>query len=180
MEKSLPICLEKLEQDEEKFPSSDLPKVSVIIPTYNSSQSVVVTLDSVLEQDYPQFDVLVIDGGSSDRTLEIVNSYRSERVHIYSLPKSSRYEMINKGLAHATGSYVNILFPNDFYIHKRTLKFMMNLALEHEKPHLVYCGTLLRDGKSDVKILYRQLSLKLLKRVLPIAVIKACAVCTNC
>lgn len=163
MEKSLPICLEKLSHDEEKFPLNELPKVSVIIPAYNCSQSIATTLESVLGQDYPLFDILVVDGSSNDRTLEIANSYRNERVHIYSVPHHRRYEMINKGIAHATGTYINILFPSDFYIHRRTLKFMMNLALEHEKPHLVYCGTLLRDGKSDAKILYRQLTLNLLK-----------------
>lgn len=162
--KSLPLCLEKLSQEDQKFPPDALPKVSIVIPVYNCSQTIATTLESVLEQNHPCFEIMIVDGGSNDRTLEIVHSYRDERIHIYSTPRNHRYEMINKGIKHATGLYINILFPGDFYIHYRTLKHMMNVALEQEKPDLAYCGSLLREGKTDVKILFRPLTNDLLKR----------------
>lgn len=59
---------------------------------------------------------------------------------------------------------MNCLFPDDFYIYPDALLHMMEVALDNDLPDLVYCGTLLRDGRTDPKIMYRELSLKLLKR----------------
>lgn len=139
------------------------PKISIIIPAYNCSQSIALTLDSVLYQDYPRLEIIVIDAGSTDRTLEIIKGYQDLRLRIYSVTGYLRYGMINRGISQASGLYVNILFPGDFYIHRRALRLMMDLAVEHEYPHLVYCGTLLRDGISEVKILFRSFTLNLLK-----------------
>lgn len=146
-----------------KFQDYEFPKVSIVIPTYNCAQSIAVTLESVLEQEYPDFEVIIIDGSSTDRTLEVLKSYRTEKVYIHTVTSYNRYEMLNKGITHAHGTYINFLFPGDFYINKTVLKQMMRSVLEHEKPHLAYCGTHLRDGRSEVKILFRPLNLALLK-----------------
>jgi glycosyltransferase involved in cell wall biosynthesis len=147
-----------------QFQDYQYPKVSIVIPAFNNSAKIAPTLDSVLSQQYPDFEVLVIDAGSTDRTLEVVKNYRDERIHIYSVSGFQRYEMLNKGISQSSGDYVNCLFPGDFYIHHDTLLFMMELALQNDRPDLVYCGTLIREGRSDPKILYRKLSLSLLKR----------------
>jgi glycosyltransferase involved in cell wall biosynthesis len=161
-EKTLDALHKKLSN--QKFHDYEFPKVSVIVPTFNCAQSIALTLDSLLMQEYPDYEILVIDADSTDRTLEIVNGYRSEKIRLYSVTSSQRYEILNKGISHAKGEYLNFLFPGDFYIYRETLKTMMTLILEHEKPQLAYCGTLLRDGKSEVKILFRTLSLDLLKK----------------
>lgn len=161
-ERTLDALFTKL--NEQKFHDYEFPKVSIIIPTFNCSQSISLTLDSVLIQEYPDFEILVIDANSTDRTLEIIKSYRSEKIRIYSVTSSKRYEILNKGISQALGEYINFLFPGDFYIYRETLKTMMTLVLENRKPQLVYCGTLLRDGKSEVKTLFRPLTLELLKK----------------
>lgn len=161
-ETSLDALFEKL--TEQKFHDYEFPKISIIIPTFNCSQSISLTLDSVLMQEYPDFEILIIDANSTDRTLEVIKGYRNEKIRLYSITSSQRYEILNKGISHARGEYINILFPGDFYIFRETLKFMMTLVLENGKPQLVYCGTLLRDGKSEVKSLFRPLTLDLLKK----------------
>jgi glycosyltransferase involved in cell wall biosynthesis len=140
-----------------------LPFVSIIIPTFNCSQSLPLTLESIIEQDYPRFEVIAIDAGSSDRTLEILQSY-GDKVRFSFVETYNLYKMLNKGIAIAQGEYINCLFPGDFYIHHHTLLDIMKLAMYQGRPHLVYCGTLLRDGKSEVKFLFRQLSLDLLRK----------------
>ena len=147
-----------------KYPVTQLPKVTIVIPTYNCVQFIPLTLESVLQQDYPDFEVIIIDANSTDRTLEVVKSYYDPRVRIYSVTNNQRYEMLNKGISLATGTYINFLFPSDFYIHQNTLQAMMSLALDHDKPQLVYCGCLLRDGRSEVKVLFRDLSLDILRK----------------
>lgn len=147
---------------EERFGDEVFPKVSVIVPTFNCAQTIDDTMQSVLSQDYPDFELLVIDGGSTDITLEVVQGYRDKRIRVFSVGTNRRYEMINIGLLQAEGLYVNILFPGDFYLYYRTLRVMMELALDHHKPHLVYCGAVLRETGTNVKILFRPLTLDLL------------------
>lgn len=157
------ISWKAFQQEKTQHTPSEWPKVSIIIPTFNCAQTISLTIESLLDQDYPDFEIVVVDGGSKDRTLELVKTFRQNQIRIYSLPISQRYEMLNKGISHALGRYINCLFPGDFYISRFTLQQMMHLAIEKHQPHLVYCGTLLRDGKSLVKSLYRPLDVELLK-----------------
>ncbi len=140
-----------------------LPFVTILVPTFNCSQSLPLTLDSILIQNYPHYEILVIDAGSTDRTLELLQSYGPPIV-LTSTPAYEIYRMINQGIALSKGKYLNILFPGDFYINHRTLLQMMNLAASQGEPDLVYCGTLLRDKRTEVKFLFRPLTLSLLKR----------------
>lgn len=148
---------------EERYPAKDYPKISIIIPTCNCASLITLTLERLLLQEYSNFEIIIVDC-SDDRTLEIVSNFRSEKIRIYSASYSERYEMVNKGISHATGEYINILFPGDFYLSSSTLTWMMTLALDQQKPELVYCGTLLRDPKTPVKILNRPFTLELLKK----------------
>lgn len=155
--------LDLMNEKEDKYKPKDWPRVSVIIPTSNVAMLISTTLESVLIQKYSNFEVIIVDC-STDRTLEIIRNYQDDRIRIYSVGENNRYEMLNKGLSQALGSYVNILFPGDFYLYPETLKLMMHLALDHDSPQLVYCGTLLRDAIKEVKILFRPLNIDLLKR----------------
>jgi glycosyltransferase involved in cell wall biosynthesis len=150
-------------QHEEKF-DYEFPKVTIVVPTYNCSQNITLTLDSLLRQDYPDFEIVIIDAESTDRTLEIIKSYHDNRIHVYSMTEHRRYEMLNKAIIQAQGTYINFIFPGDFYLRQDTIKWMMTLALTHQLPDLVYCGTILRDGKSEVKTLYRPFTLSMLKK----------------
>lgn len=161
---SLELSLEGMNDREKKYNDYEYPRVSVVVPIYNSSEKISLTLESILNQIYPDYEIIIVDAGSTDRSLEVVKNYRDERVHLYSVSGFQRYEMLNKGISQATGEYINCLFPGDFYIHNHSLLHMMEVALDNQKPDLVFCGTLLRDGKRDPKILLRTLSLHLLKQ----------------
>lgn len=142
----------------------EYPKVSVIIPTQNSALTLSLTLESVVSQNYPDYEIIIIDSGSTDRTIEILKGYRNDRISIYSVSTTEKYEMLNKGITQSTGEYLNFLFPGDYYLSNYVLINMMTLALENEKPHLVYCGTLLRYGRKEPEIFFRQLSNDLLRK----------------
>lgn len=154
---------DKLLPKEGRYNDYEYPKVSIILPTFNCSASLSITLDAALSQSYPNFELIVVDSGSNDHTLEIVKALRSEKIHIYSISDENRYAAINAGIAQSRGEYINILFPGDFYLHKNTLLYMMDLSLDAQKPSLLFCGTLLRGGKGEAKVLYRHLTLKLLQ-----------------
>ncbi len=149
---------------EEKYQDYELPKVTIVIPSFNNAKLLQQTLESVLQQQYPSFEIILVDAGSTDKTLDVIKCFKDERMRVYAVTTYHCYEMLNKGISHATGEYVSFLFPGDFYTYIHTLRYMMSLALENNKPELVFCGTLLRDGRSEVKPLYRELTLDLLKR----------------
>jgi len=165
---------ETILQTQAGYQDYEFPKISVVIPTYNSAEKISLTFDSVLRQHYPDFEMIVVDSGSTDRTLEVIKNYRDERIHIYSVSGFERYEMLNKGIAQSKGDYVNCLFPGDFYIRSETLRHMMGLAIKHGNPPLLYCGTLIRDGRSEPKILLRPLNLQFLKKGLQPTSLQSC------
>lgn len=153
----------------------ELPLVSVVIPTFNCAQLIFETLESVLAQNYPALEVVIIDAGSEDRTLEVIKGFQSEKVSLYCVSTFQRYEMLNKGISQSNGTYVNFLFPGDILIARDTVKNMMNLALEHQEPNIIYCGTVIRDSrKEDTSILFRSFSAKSLKHGLQPTGLQAC------
>lgn len=92
------------------------PKLSVITPSYNQGQFLEETILSVLEQDYPNLEYIVIDGGSSDNSLEIIKRYEREITYWVSERDQGQSEAINKGLRRATGEIVTWLNSDDVYL----------------------------------------------------------------
>jgi glycosyltransferase involved in cell wall biosynthesis len=90
-------------------------KVSIITVAYNSEQTIEDTIKSVLSQDFSEIEYIIIDGGSTDGTIEIVNRYKNEITKIVSEPDKGIYDGMNKGVALATGDIVGILNSDDFY-----------------------------------------------------------------
>jgi glycosyltransferase involved in cell wall biosynthesis len=88
------------------------PKISIISPSLNQSQFIARTITSVLSQGYPNFEYIVIDGGSSDSTLEILKSY-SDRIIWISEKDNGQAQAINKGIRKASGEIVSYLNSDD-------------------------------------------------------------------
>ena len=86
--------------------------ISIITATYNSAATIADTLQSVLQQTYQDFEVIVVDGVSSDNTLEIIRSFEPAfqgKLRIVSEPDQGLYDAMNKGLHLAIGQVVGIL-----------------------------------------------------------------------
>ncbi len=90
-------------------------KISVITVVYNSVSTIEETLLSVAAQSYPDVEHIVIDGASTDGTVDIINQYRDKIAVFVSEPDHGIYDAMNKGLARATGDIVGLLNADDVY-----------------------------------------------------------------
>ncbi|HHO48765.1 MAG TPA: glycosyltransferase [Desulfobacteraceae bacterium] len=96
-----------------------MPKVSVIIPAYNHERFVGAAVESVLDQSHGNFELIVINDGSTDRTGEVVQSYRDDRLTYLYQDNQDAYNTINRGLSLGTGEYIAILNSDDVYFPDR-------------------------------------------------------------
>lgn len=90
-------------------------KISIITVCYNSSSTIKDAINSVLAQDYPNIEYIIVDGNSADGTRDIIQSYGQKITKWISEPDKGIYDAMNKGIAMATGDVVGILNSDDFY-----------------------------------------------------------------
>jgi glycosyltransferase involved in cell wall biosynthesis len=101
-------------------------KISVITVCYNSATTLEETIQSVLNQTHPDLEYIVIDGASTDGTLEIISKYRNRIQHVVSEPDKGIYDAMNKGLKLATGDIIGILNSDDLYKNNQVLSSIDN------------------------------------------------------
>lgn len=91
-----------------------LPLISIITPSYNQGQYIEQTILSVIEQGYENYELIIIDGGSTDNTLQVIKKYESFITYWVSEPDNGQADAINKGLAKAGGEVFNWINSDDY------------------------------------------------------------------
>lgn len=91
-------------------------KISIVMPSFNQSQFVTAAIESVLSQDYDRFEVLFIDGGSTDDTMSIVDVYRDRLTYCISEPDNGQSDALHKGFLKATGDVLTWLNTDDLLL----------------------------------------------------------------
>lgn len=114
-------------------------KISIITPTYNSSKTIRDTLDSIKLQTYQDIEVVIIDGLSSDNTLEIVQEYRKYfHIKVISEKDMGIYDAMNKGIDLAMGNIVHILNSDDLYFNENILSDISSIFNKNTNIDMVY------------------------------------------
>lgn len=140
-----------------------IPKISIITVVYNAVCTIEQTILSVLSQDYDNYEYIVIDGGSNDGTLAIIEKY-SEKISFWvSEPDQGIYDAMNKGIRNAKGEYVYFLGGDDLLFNSEVLKCTSSFL---QSKFNVYYGNvvfkkrnIIYDGKfSSLKIVTRNIS----------------------
>ena len=131
-------------------------KVSIVTATYNSASTLEDTLRSVLCQSYDNYELIIKDGGSRDRTLEIAKGYETKfggRLKILSSPDKGIYDAMNQGIAAATGDIIGILNSDDMYFDETVLSAIAT-AFEDNTVDAV-CGDLIFVDSNDTQSIVR-------------------------
>jgi glycosyltransferase involved in cell wall biosynthesis len=138
----------------------DLPLVSIVTPSYNQARFLEATLRSVLEQDYPNLEYLVVDGASTDGSVDIIRRYAGRLTWWVSEKDSGQSEAINKGLRRARGEIVGWLNSDDVYL-PGAVAAAVAAFQAHPQAAVVYGDALAidADGKSFNVMHARQYSL---------------------
>jgi len=117
-------------------------KVSIITVVLNGAETIEQTIQSVLSQDYKNIEYIVVDGGSTDGTLDIINRYKNNIAKVISEPDSGIYDAMNKGMELSTGDILATLNGDDVYAEKTTVRrmaeFIQNNALDAAYGDLIY------------------------------------------
>jgi glycosyltransferase involved in cell wall biosynthesis len=92
-----------------------MPLISVIIPAYNAEKTIQETIESVLNQTFTDFELIVINDGSQDATLKVINSIPDDRLKVFSYPNAGVSASRNRGLAKAAGEFIAFLDADDLW-----------------------------------------------------------------
>jgi glycosyltransferase involved in cell wall biosynthesis len=107
-------------------------KISIITVVYNNKETIQDAIDSILNQTYKNIEHVIIDGASTDGTVEIIKSYGDKITTFVTEADEGLYDAMNKGIALATGDLVGILNSDDFYIDDNVIEKVVKVFQEKE------------------------------------------------
>jgi glycosyltransferase involved in cell wall biosynthesis len=121
-----------------------MPEISIVIPAYNAEKTIKKTIESVLEQTYQDFEVIVINDGSIDKTVQIVESFKDKRINIFSYENCGLPTARNRGIYRSTGEFIAFLDADDLWT-KDKLEMQLNALKESPEAGLAYSWTCFMD-----------------------------------
>ncbi len=128
--------------------NSEFPKISLVTVSFNQGQFLEETIKSVVEQNYPNLQYIIIDGGSTDNSVEIIKKYEQYIEYWVSEKDSGQSEAINKGIAKCDGEIFNWLCSDD-YLEPGALLKVAN-AFKENDIHILYGNVSLFGGKYSI------------------------------
>ncbi|MGE6551884.1 glycosyltransferase family 2 protein [Bacillus mycoides] len=116
-----------------------MPEITVLMPVYNAEKYLKDAIDSILNQTFKDFELLIINDGSTDKSVEIINSYKDTRINLINNEKNLKLiDTLNKGLKLARGKYIARMDSDDIS-HPRRLELQFEVM--NKDPEIAICGT---------------------------------------
>ena len=134
-------------------------KISIITVCYNSEETIGSTLNSVISQTYKDIEHIIIDGGSIDRTLDILDKYEFKDKKIISEPDDGIYDAMNKGIKIANGEIITILNSDDIYQSPNTISDIM-IDVKNNLDKDIFLGDVVFFNKNNFNKIFRYYSAK--------------------
>ena len=117
-----------------------MPLISVIVPVFNGEKTIKETIDSVLKQTFTDFELLVINDGSQDLTVEVVEKIQDSRIQVYSYPNAGLAASRNRGIDRSTGEYIAFIDADDLWTPDK-LEAQFNALKSHPEAAVAYSWT---------------------------------------
>jgi glycosyltransferase involved in cell wall biosynthesis len=131
--------------------------ISIITVCYNCQDTIQKTLESVISQTYPHIQYIIIDGGSTDRTLSIISTFKNRIDQVISEKDAGIYEAMNKGLQHAQGDIIYFLNSGDRIFALDTIERIVLIFKDHQEVSLVHGDAVgYGDGPDEYLSMYRK------------------------
>jgi glycosyltransferase involved in cell wall biosynthesis len=126
-----------------------LPRVSIIIPSYNQGKFIERTILSVLNQSYANIELIIIDGGSADETIDIIKKYENKISYWVSEKDKGQSHALNKGVQKATGAYIGWINSDDIYF-KETIKNCVDVLVNNPGFDVVFGNYVFIDESDKI------------------------------
>ncbi|MBW4664647.1 MAG: glycosyltransferase family 2 protein [Chroococcus sp. CMT-3BRIN-NPC107] len=123
------------------------PLISVVIPTFNSEKTIRETIDSVLNQTWKNLELIVVNDGSQDSTLDVINSIKDPRLKVFTYPNGGVAASRNRGFAQAQGEFVSFLDADDLWT-KDKLEAQLKALQNNPQAGVAYSWTNYIDKNS--------------------------------
>ncbi len=118
-----------------------MPIISVVVPAYNSQRTILETINSVLEQSFTDFELIVINDGSTDGTLELLSNIKDARFKVYSYPNGGLPVARNRGIVRATGEFVSFIDADDLWTPDK-LELQLQALQQNPQAGVAYSWTI--------------------------------------
>lgn len=124
-------------------------KVSIITSCYNREGTIRNAIESVVAQDYPDIEYIIVDGASKDKSLDVIKEYKDKVAKIISEPDRGMYEAINKGIRAATGDVIGLLHSDDFFYDNHVISRVVDRMTETGADFLYGNGLFVNYDNTD-------------------------------
>lgn len=165
--KAWPWTEESQQLSKQKSDGSEWPGITIVTPSYNQGRFIEETIRSVLLQNYPNLEYIIIDGGSNDNTFDIIKKYDQWITYWISEPDKGQSDAINKGFQKSTGIYGNWINSDDLLEKDALWTLAQNIDINEDRvvflgdyKEIDYDGVLKRISRSDVRKLEELVDLK--------------------
>lgn len=126
-----------------------MPLITVVIPVYNGEKTVRETIDSVLNQTFQDWELIIINDGSTDKTLEIIGSIKDERIKVFNYPNAGLAASRNRGISLAKGEYISFIDADDLWTPDK-LEVQLKALQENPQAVVAYSWTDIIDESSQI------------------------------
>mgnify|MGYP005837404241 CR=1 FL=1 len=125
-----------------------MPVVSVVVPAYNAEKTILETIRSIQQQTFSNFELIVINDGSTDQTLEVLNTVEDSRLKVFSYENGGLPVARNRGIARATGEFITFIDADDLWTPDK-LELQLAALQQHPDAEVAYSWTTFIDENGE-------------------------------